>query len=148
MVLEGSGGDLQLDHIGIVVADIERGCETFGSLLGRLEWTRRFDDTGLGVSVRFARDSTGIVYEIIAPLTQTSPVARALQSRANLLNQLAYRTTSLEPTVKRLRAHGSVPVGRPAPAVAFGGARVQFLMTPLGFLIELIEIDRVVHDFG
>jgi methylmalonyl-CoA/ethylmalonyl-CoA epimerase len=140
--------ELVFDHIGIVVADVVAGSNSLAAVLGPLQWTQSFLDVGLGVSVRFARDCSGIVYELIAPLGSDSLVARTLKSRANLLNQIAYRTSSLESSVKRLRAQGAVPVTVAAPAVAFGGARVQFLMVPLGFLIELIECDRVVHVFS
>jgi len=139
--------DLSFDHVGIVVADVDAASTTLAGLLGRVSWTRRFDDAGLRVSVRFARDRSGLVYELIAPLGDASPVARALKSKTNLLNQIAYRTRSLEASVARLRTQRAVPVSAPAPALAFGGARVQFLMTPLGFLFELIETDRITHDF-
>jgi methylmalonyl-CoA/ethylmalonyl-CoA epimerase len=140
--------DLTFDHVGIVVPDLDAGYEKLGGLFGPLAWTRRFDDAGLGVSVRFARDRSSLVYELIAPFGASSPVAGALRSRTNLLNQIAYRTGSLERSVARLRREAAVPVTAPAQAMAFGGARIQFLMTPLGFLVELIEIDRVVHDFS
>jgi methylmalonyl-CoA/ethylmalonyl-CoA epimerase len=140
--------ELMFDHIGIVVPDVVTGSSSLAAVLGPLLWTQSFLDVGLGVSVRFAQDRSGIVYELIAPLGADSLVARTLKSRANLLNQIAYRTSSLESSVKRLRAQGAVPVSVAAPAVAFGGARVQFLMVPLGFLIELIEGDRVVHVFS
>ncbi len=117
-------------------------------MLGPLEWTQNFDDPGLGVSVRFARDRSRIVYELITPLGESSPVRRALNQRANLLNQLSYRTKSLEAAIRPLRAQGAVPLGTAAAAVAFGGARVQFLMMPLGFIVELIEIDRMIHSFS
>jgi len=140
-------GELLFDHIGIVVPDLERGIRKLAAILGEVSWTRRFDDSRLGVSVQFARDRAGITYELIAPLTANSPVARTVKSGADLLNQLAYRTNSLEAAVDRLRSQGSLPITLPTPAMAFGGAHVQFLMTPLGFLLELIEVDRCVHDF-
>jgi methylmalonyl-CoA/ethylmalonyl-CoA epimerase len=136
------------DHVGIVVADLLVAAPQLGGLLGAVQWTQRFDDEGLGVSVRFARDRAGVVYELIAPYGERSPVARTLKSRNNLLNQLAYRTPNLEPAVAYLRDQGAVPVTQPAPAVAFGGARVQFLMTPFDFLIELIELDGWAHQFA
>ena len=138
---------LQFDHIGIVVADISDGAAQLTQLLSPLQWTVRTDDEGLGVSVQFARDSAGLVYELIAPLGDRSPVSRALKSRTDLLNHTAYRTSSLDESVAFLRAQRALPVGPAAPARAFGGARVQFLMTPLGVLFELIEIERAVHDF-
>lgn len=138
---------IEFDHIGILVADLDAACRDWGRLLSPLAWTARFDDPLLGVSVRFARDAAGIIYELIAPLNDASPVLSTLKSGKNLLHQLAYRTASLEHSMQRLRAEHAVPVGSPAPALAFRGARVQFLMTPLGFLIELIETDRVLHEF-
>jgi len=140
--------DLLFDHVGIVVADIEAGGGFLTGMLGPLSWTRRFDDARLGVAVRFARDQSGIVYELIAPLGDASPVARTLKSRTDFLNQIAYRTSSIDSSVKRLRTMGALPVGAAAPALAFGGATIQFMRVPLGFLIELIEIDRIVHVFG
>jgi methylmalonyl-CoA/ethylmalonyl-CoA epimerase len=140
--------ELFFDHVGIVVADIEAGGVSLTRALGSLSWTRRFDDTRLGVAVRFARDRSGMVYELIAPFGDTSPIARTLKSRANLLNHMAYRTSSLDSGVKQVRAMGALPVGAAAPALAYGGAPVQFLMLPLGFLIELIEVDRTVHVFN
>lgn len=142
------GLDLVFDHIGIVVAGIESGSNCIAGLLGPVMWTQTFDDAGLGVSVRFAKDRSGIVYELIAPFGTDSFAARTLKTRANLLNQVAFRTASLDFSVRRLRADGAVPVSAAAPAVAFGGARVQFLMLSLGFLIELIEGDNVVHVFS
>jgi methylmalonyl-CoA/ethylmalonyl-CoA epimerase len=146
--IEKNADDLIFDHIGIVVPEVEDGCSRLRAILGRLRWTERFDDSNLGVSVRFARDAAGIVYEIIAPYGDNSPVSRALKSRSDLLNQLAYRTQSLSTSVARLRAARAVPIGHARPALAFGGASVQFLMTELGFLIELIEIDRIFHKFN
>jgi methylmalonyl-CoA/ethylmalonyl-CoA epimerase len=141
-------GQLYFDHIGIVVPTIDLGCAQLASILQDLLWTRRFDDDNLGVSVRFAKDRSGIVYEMLAPLGANSPISKALGSKTNLLNQIAYRTTSLDSSVARLRAERAVPIGRSKPAIAFGGAKVQFLMTEIGFLIELIEVDRVVHEFS
>ena len=138
---------MTFDHLGIVVPDLDVGYEKLSALVHPVSWTRRFDDSNLSVSVRFAKDSSGIIYELIAPLGDASPVTRAVRSRTNLLNHIAYRTESLESCVRHLRRSGAVPVARAAPAIAFGGARVQFLMCPLNFLIELIEIDHSAHEF-
>ncbi len=38
-------------------------------------------------------------------------------------------------------------LSEPQPAVAFSGAHVQFFMSPLGFVVELIEVHGCVHKF-
>jgi methylmalonyl-CoA/ethylmalonyl-CoA epimerase len=46
-----------------------------------------------------------------------------------------------------LRAQGCCPAGAPQPAVAYGGRRVQFFVSPLRFVIELIEKPDHMHTF-
>ena len=140
--------DIVFDHVGIVVPDLEFGCTALTGTLRPRAWTQRFDDVRLGVSVRFAQDIAGVVYEVIAPLGSNSPILSAL-AKGHHIHQLAYRTSSLDRAVMRLRIdRWAVPTGTAVPALAFGGARVQFLMTRLGFVIELIESDCVVHEFA
>jgi methylmalonyl-CoA/ethylmalonyl-CoA epimerase len=138
---------LVFDHVGIVVRDIDEGCRNLEAVLGELQWTQRFDDSGLGVSVQFARDTQMMVYELIAPYGSGSPIERTLRARRDLLNQIAYRTDSLSAAASHLRETGAVPVSKPHPALAFNGANVQFFLTKLGFLIEVIEQIEDGHKF-
>lgn len=138
---------LHFDHVGIVVRDADEGCRWFTDTIGATGLTQRFDDHGLGVSVRFARDSQSVVYEFISPLHDKSPVSAALKSGKNLLNQIAYRTPELNGGVDHLREHGCLPLGPAKPAIAFGGAEVQFLLSDLGFIIELIAESDHRHAF-
>ena len=138
---------LMFDHIGIVTENVDTAVRRLASAVGASEVTRRFDDEVLRVTVRFVRDPSGMVYEMIAPFGEGSPVAQTLKSKTNLLNQIAYRTGSIEKSAAALRAGGNLPLGKPAPAIAFSGARVQFFFSPLGFVIELIEKNDHVHNF-
>lgn len=138
---------MEFDHVGIVVADIGEGLRHLRSLLPVQAATPRFDDHNLTVSVQFVRDSKGMVYELIAPLGPNSVVGQALGKKRDLLNQVAYRTRDIAETGSALRRSGSFPLGEAKPAIAFGGALVQFLFTPLGFVLELIEQNGHRHDF-
>jgi methylmalonyl-CoA/ethylmalonyl-CoA epimerase len=94
----------------------------------------------MGVSVRFAKDISGIVYELIAPCGTSSPISSALKTKSNLLNQLAYRTENIERSGRWFEeTRAAVPLGNPERAKAFGYAPVQFFMSRLGFVVELIE---------
>ena len=139
---------LAFDHIGIVAADVAKASAQFGKAVGATGMTARFDDPVLGVTVQFIRDSSGIVYEMIAPFGEASPVAKSLASKTNLLNQIAYRTASISAAAAALRKSGNFPLGPAKPALAFGGAHVQFLWSPLGFVVELIEAPEFQHNFG
>jgi methylmalonyl-CoA/ethylmalonyl-CoA epimerase len=138
---------LAFDHIGIVTSDVGKACAEFGSMIGAVGISKRFDDPTLSVSVQFIRDRSGITYEMIAPLGEKSVVAKALASKTNLLNQVAYTTSSIVGATAALRKTGNFPLGAAKPAIAFGGALVQFMYCPMGFIIELIEATGHKHEF-
>jgi methylmalonyl-CoA/ethylmalonyl-CoA epimerase len=108
----------------------------------------RFDDSGLQVSVRFLQDRSGSVFELIAPLGKESPVAKIASSRTGVINQVAYRVADLIAAGKHLRSQRATPTGVAKPAVAFGGALVQFFYVPEGFIVELIEAPDFSHRFA
>ena len=64
------------------------------------------------------------------------------------LSQMVYRIASISAAAAALRKSGNFPLGPAKPALAFGGAHVQFLWSPLGFVVELIEAPDFQHNFG
>ncbi len=132
------------DHIGLFVRDIETGRQQLQALLPIESWTEIVDDPGIHVRVQFGVDRSGIRYELVAPLDGPNPVSGALASGTNILNHVAYRSGDFEAAMETLRRQGSLPLGRPQPAAAFGGRRVAFYLTSLRFIIELVE-DKSEH---
>jgi methylmalonyl-CoA/ethylmalonyl-CoA epimerase len=143
----GDGANLRFDHVGVVVREIETGRKFFADTLGIDRWTEVFVDPGLGVSVQFGLGASGPCYELISPLGENSPISAALRNGQRVLNHVAYRTADLEGEGQRLGNQGCSAAGPPHPAVAYGGRRVQFWMSPLRFLVELIEAPDHEHAF-
>ncbi len=109
--------------------------------LGITRWTAPFLDPGIGVSVQFGADPHGgPTLELIAPLGDRSPVANTLRKGTRILSHVAYTTADIEASAAHLAAEGCATTGPPHPAVAYGGQRVQFFISPLRFMIELIEV--------
>ena len=127
------------DHIGLFVRDIETGRRQLSALLPIARWTDVVDDPLMKVRVQFGVDGSGIRYELVAPLGEPNPVARVLDEGKTILNHVAYRCPDFESACAALRREGAVPLGRPQPAAAFDGARVAFYLTPLRFIVELVE---------
>jgi len=138
---------LIFDHAGIVVRDLARGVRSIRTLLPIVSQTRRFDDEVLGVSVQFLRDQGGTIFELIAPFGENSPVAKIASSRVGVINQFAYRVENLVEAANYFRKNGGTPTAAAKPAVAFGGALVQFFLAPDGFIVEFIEAPHFVHQF-
>jgi len=139
---------LALDHLGLIVPDLTTGRTFLETALGITQWTPITDDPTLGVSVQFgATPGHQLAYELIAPFGEASPISNALRSGKHILNHLAYLTPNLEASGERLRSAGCYPTGDPLPALAYEGRRIQFWMSPLRFVIELIEKPGHRHDF-
>jgi len=140
--------EMRFDHIGIVVAELSAGCRMLRDHFAVMLWTCVFNDPINDVHVQFGRDAAGICYELIAPLSSRSPVWRSLRSGNNITNHIAYRVRDLETAGARLIASDFSPVSDPKPAVAYGGARIQFFMSPIFSLVELIEAPAHEHRYG
>lgn len=127
------------NHIGLFVADLEIGRKKLSSMLPITEISPIIEDPGIKVRIQFCTDSSGIRYELVAPWGEGNPVQGTLSSGKGIINHVAYSVSDLAQEAHRLRGEGCIPLGTPQPAVAFDGRLVLFFMTPLRFIIELIE---------
>jgi methylmalonyl-CoA/ethylmalonyl-CoA epimerase len=127
------------DHIGLIVSDIETGRRAVSKMLSIEQSSETIQDSGLGVSVQFITDRSGIRYELIAPFGEMDPVSGSLKAGRNILNHVAYRVPDLNAEIAVFRSQGAIPFGPPRAAVAYGGNSVVFFLSPLGFVVELIE---------
>ncbi|MEG9437680.1 VOC family protein [Edaphobacter sp. HDX4] len=138
---------LKFDHMGLLVADMTEGREFLESTFGLDRWTQVFEDPGIGVFVQFGRTADGPCYELISPLGEASPVSTALKRGINILNHVAYLTNDLDRDADMLQQKGSMMAGPAKPAVAYGGARVQFWVTAQRLMVELIEAPGHEHAY-
>jgi methylmalonyl-CoA/ethylmalonyl-CoA epimerase len=81
----------------------------------------------------------GALIELVEPLDQDSPINNIVGSQRGGLYHLCYEVDDLDAQLKRLRRMRCMPLARPAPAAAFGGRRIVFVLTPQHDLIELLE---------
>jgi methylmalonyl-CoA/ethylmalonyl-CoA epimerase len=135
------------DHIGIIVKDLPEGQRHFSELFRICRWTNVFEDQVNNVWAQFGEDQSGTCFELIAPLNEQSPIASALSKGTTILNHIAFLVTSIDTEVERLCALGCLPIGEPKPGIAYRGQRIQFLMSPLLFIFELIEAPERCHDY-
>jgi len=130
--------DMQFDHVGIFVKDLEFGLEHFQNLLPVVKTSEVYQDPLLNVLVQFCYDDDGMCYELVAPFGEKNPVDTALLHN-NILNHIAYKSNNFEEAVTHLRHSGCMPLSSAKPAVAFGGKKVIFFLTPLKLIIEIVQ---------
>jgi methylmalonyl-CoA/ethylmalonyl-CoA epimerase len=138
---------MQFDHIGVLAPTLEAGRAQLGAILEIPRWTEEFADPINGVYVQFGRDSSSVCYELIAPLGDNSPINKWLDTRKNILNHVAYLVPDLDKAAESIAATGAVATSAPKPAIAYGGKRIQFFITSMRFIIELIEAPAHQHRY-
>jgi methylmalonyl-CoA/ethylmalonyl-CoA epimerase len=136
---------MRFDHIGVAATTLEAGRAALRQVLRIADWSAEFADPLNHIYCQFGRDDSGVCYEVIAPLDEQSPIAKTVRTRRDTLHHVAYLVADLEAEARRLAAADCVTVTRPTPAVAYGGARIQFFFSGLGFVIEFIEAPGHKH---
>lgn len=130
---------MDFDHIGIFCKSLKIGRNYLSKIFDIKKKSKEFNDNLLSVKIQFLYDKKNIKYELIEPLGKKNPVDLSLRKNRNIINHVAYKTKSFQKEISRLRKTGCIPLDKPKPAVAFNGKKVIFFLTPLRFIIELIE---------
>jgi methylmalonyl-CoA/ethylmalonyl-CoA epimerase len=131
---------MKFHHVGIFVASLDSGLEYFRRLGAINEiGTQRYRDELNAVEVCFFRGDGGPLVELVAGIGEVNPVKHSLQKGVNIVNHMAYETDRFDAKIVELVGMGHIVVQSPRPAVAFGGRRICFLMSPVKIMLELIE---------
>jgi methylmalonyl-CoA/ethylmalonyl-CoA epimerase len=128
---------LELDHIGILVADIAKAAPTYCTRYGCRIESPVIHDPVQTAHVQFL-GGPGVSFELITPDGPGSKLSNALKKGGGL-NHFCFRTDDIEADCTRLRASGMLILHKPVPAVAFEGRRIAWLMGMDGIPIELVE---------
>ena len=138
---------MRFDHLGLVVKDLRKGRRGLRALVAPDCWSAEFTDPLNGVICQFGQDHSGIVFELLEPLGPNSPVAAALAERRAILNHVAYLVDDLQASGQLLLDQGCAQTSHPKPAVAYGGRLIQFFVTPVNFIVELVEAPGHMHKY-
>lgn len=126
-----SMADLQLDHVGVQVADLEQAAALFERALGYQRVTTPVVNSLHGVRGLFMEKPGGIAIKLITPVDENSgPVSVGA-------HHLAFLTDDIEAAIVQLRADGARLIKRPRPGEMFDGNPIAFLMVA-GVNIELV----------
>lgn len=134
-----TAADLTLHHVGLVVDRIEarRGFYT-DTLNYRAVSPVLHDPVQTAFVQFFAILGADHFLELVAPDGEGSKLQNACR-KGLPLNHLCYACAEIEATLAELREAGCFVLQQPAPAVAFGGRRIAWLMSRDNLLLELVE---------
>lgn len=128
-----------LHHFGFVVASISDSQPGFSRFYGGAGWGPTIHDPIQRVRVAFLQPpGGGAQIELVEPASNDSPVRRFV-SRGGGLHHLCYEVPDIEKSLADAHASGAYVVSQPAPAAAFDGRRIAWVMTPDRLLVEFLE---------
>jgi methylmalonyl-CoA/ethylmalonyl-CoA epimerase len=132
-----------VDHVGIAVPDLDVAIKWYHDHLGMIVLHEEInDDQGIReamLSVRGAPVGSAQV-QLMAPLDETSTIAKFLDKRGPGIQQIAYRVSDIDALSERLRA-GGVRLIYDAPRRGTANSRINFIhpKDAGGVLVELVE---------
>jgi methylmalonyl-CoA/ethylmalonyl-CoA epimerase len=129
-----------IDHVGIAVVDLDAAMAFYRDTFGMQTVHEEVNEEQGVREAMVAVGDSGSCIQLLAPLDESSAIARFLDRHGPGIQQLAYRVTNLEVVSAVLRDRGVhllYDVGRPGTA----GALVNFVhpKDAGGVLIELVE---------
>ena len=131
----------RIDHIAIVVADVDQALEFWRDTLG-LPLTGVEDVAEQQSQVAFLPAGDSEV-ELVKPTTETSGVARFLAKRGPGLHHICFEVDDIDATLAALKARGTRLIDE-TPREGAGGKRLAFVHpeSTNGVLVELYELAR------
>ena len=132
---------MKIDHIAIVVADLEATLAIYTKSLGfRQIYRETIADQGVEAVGLEAGEST---IELLRPLDERSPIARFRGDAAGKLHHTAYRVEDLPAEIAALRSRGIRMIDE-KPRKGAHGNLIAFIhpASTAGVLIELCQKER------
>ena len=127
-------------HVGVAVVDLQQALAFYSSAFGLRLVSGPFEDPLQKVQVCFLADAgrdSGYL-ELISPMEKESPLNCYLNDGVGAYH-VCYEVADPGKALIELRARKCLVIAQPVPAVAFGGRKIAWCLTPTRQLIELLE---------
>jgi methylmalonyl-CoA/ethylmalonyl-CoA epimerase len=129
-----------IDHVGIAVPDLDAAVAFYEQTYGmRLAHQETNEEQGVREAMMAVGDS-GSHIQLLAPLDESSTIAKFLDRSGPGIQQLAYRVADLDAVCATLRERG-LRLLYDEPRRGTSGSRVNFIhpKDAGGVLVELVE---------
>ncbi len=129
-----------IDHVGIVVHDLEAALSTYCGILG-FTLLERLDAPDHGVEIAFL-DAGNSTIELLAPTDEDSGTARFLARRGEGSHHVCFAVPDIELTLEQLRARGVRLIDEIPRQGIHGLVAFVHPQAAHGVMIELLQKDQ------
>lgn len=127
-----------IDHIGIVVPNLEEGIKQWTNLFGYTQKSETVLNSIQKLHVVFLAKADSLTVKLISPASDDSPI-KGFALRGGGLHHLCFICDKLEVHVPILQEKGARLIVPPQPGEAFNNHNIAFLLTPNNLNVELID---------
>ena len=130
----------RIDHVGIAVADLDEAIAFYAAAFGAVaEHVETNAEQGVREAMLRVGEGTTMI-QLLAPLDETSTIAKFLDRNGPGIQQLAYTVDDIAATSAHLQAQG-LRLLYDAPRRGTAGSKVNFVhpKDAGGVLVELVE---------
>jgi methylmalonyl-CoA/ethylmalonyl-CoA epimerase len=133
--------EMKLDHIGVVVKDINKSKEYYIKTYGSEPLTDIVHEPAHHVNIMFLNVGHGPMpmIELISPLSDESKVSGFLKKTGGGIHHLAYEVADIDQAIEHFKSLRSMILGEIVPGAGHSNLPTVWIYTPDKSLIELIE---------
>ena len=133
--------NLIFNHIGIFVKNIKKSEKYINVFIEKNKSSKLILDKKLFIKAKLFYDKKKICYELVEPYGKNNPVSGFLKRGTNILNHVAYTSNFFDETLHELRDNKFMQISEINYSKLFK-SRVVFFISPLNYIIELIELKK------
>lgn len=130
-----------IDHIGVVVKNIEDGINQWKDLFNYQQMTEIVVNTRQKVKVVFMKKDDSCLIKLISPTDESSPIYR-FAMRGGGLHHLCFKSDNLVGELNNIDDSKLRILSPPQPGEAFENEDIAFIYAGNGLNIELIDTDK------
>ncbi len=130
-----------IDHIGIVVLEMENGITQWTECFGYSKLTEVVTNKIQKVDVVFLSKKNSVTVKLISPAHISSSVY-GFAKRGGGLHHICFKVGDMEQEIPILKQKGMRLISPPTPGEAFGNENIAFLLAKNNLNIELIDTDK------
>ena len=137
----------RIDHVGIAVSDLDEAIAFYRDMFGMVVVHEEVNADQDVREVMLAVGDGETQIQLLAPLSETSIIAKFLDRRGPGIQQLAYTVDDIESTSDALRSRG-LRLIYDEPRRGTAGSKVNFVhpKDAGGVLVELVEPANVTRE--
>jgi methylmalonyl-CoA/ethylmalonyl-CoA epimerase len=132
-----------IDHIGIVVPNLEEGIRQWTNLFGYSQKSEPVLNLSQKLYVVFLTKKDSLTVKLIMPANDDSPI-KGFALKGGGLHHLCFKCDNLEVQIPLLQGNGARLVVPPQPGEAFKKHNIAFLLAQNNLNIELIDTNEKI----